>query len=372
MAVVNLGDIIGGRYRLESVLGQGGMAVVYKAKHEKTFHPCAVKLILPHLAAQPGINARFVEEARVGSHIGENPYIVRVTDADVDPRFGVAFFVMELLDGETVASAIARGPMERDLVARLVEQIAEALDQAHEHNVVHRDVKPSNLFLTRDHKKRPVVKVMDFGIAKLLGDTHKTSTEVGTMAYAAPEQQGPQFRERARKRGVEIQSAVSAQTDIWALGLVVYEMLTGATPGQFWGATTAADMVFSLYEAVTAMESASARAGDGKGLLPSRFDAWFERCLAMDSRKRWPSAGAASAELVHVLGQKSSLPQKPAAKPAPIPQTSIAALIQTFQPSTAPSPEPQAPVARRPVQTGPQTSIAGRYPNVPTFDGTVP
>ncbi|MEI7895323.1 MAG: serine/threonine-protein kinase, partial [Myxococcales bacterium] len=365
MAVVNVGDVIGGRYRLENVLGQGGMAVVYKGKNDGTLQSCAVKLILPYLAAQPGINARFVEESRVGSRIGESPYIVRVTDAGVDERLGVAFLVMELLDGETMANAIARGPMARALVATLVEQLGEALDQAHEHGVVHRDIKPSNLFLTVDRKKRPILKVMDFGIAKLLGDTHKTATEVGTMAYAAPEQQGPQFRERARKRGAQIQNEISAQTDIWALGLVVYEMLTGASAGQYWGATTAGDIVVALYDAVAGMDPASLRAGEQKGLLPSRFDAWFERCVAMDSRKRWPTAGAACAELVKVLGQKSTFPPKPPVKPAPIVQTSIAGLVETFDPQNAPAPPPPGPVVPRPVITGPQTSIAGL---VETFD----
>src|SRR5262249_29372892 len=138
----------------------------------------------------------FLKEARVGGKIGQSRHIVDVVDAGFDPARGVPYIVMDLLEGETLEQWTERhGPMPPALVRALFEQLADALDQAHRAGVVHRDLKPSNLFLTTARRDEACLKVMDFGIAKVLeGDVQRTVTQIGTPAYAAPEQMGPAMR----------------------------------------------------------------------------------------------------------------------------------------------------------------------------------
>ena len=200
---VQAGDVLAGNFRIDGLLGEGGMGIVYRATNLGTGAPCAVKVILPHLAARPGVLGRFEVEAKVGARVGRSPHIVDVIFAGVDAERRLPFLVMELLTGESLAEHIERGPVDPSLVRQLVDQLAEALDQAHEAGVVHRDLKPANLFLTLDRKQRPVLKVLDFGIAKMVeGDAHATATEIGTPVYAAPEQLGAFLRRKAAKDGI--------------------------------------------------------------------------------------------------------------------------------------------------------------------------
>jgi TPR repeat protein len=315
-APVAIGDTIGGRYRIEGLVGEGGMATVYRARHLGTGRPCALKLVHAHLITQPHLVELFIREAQVGSQIGPNPHIVDVLDAAADDARRVPYLVMELLQGATLDRWCAQnGPMPPALVRDVFEQLGDALGQAHRAGVVHRDLKPSNLFLSLDHRGHPLLKVLDFGIAKILeADPQHTATQIGTPAYAAPEQFGAMFRPLAERQGIVIAPSVTTATDIWPIGLIAYELLTGARSGQFWDTTTLAEL--PIKAVLTELEPPSRRAGERSHLLPPGFDEWFARCLRKNSAERWPSVGHAVAELARLL--PAGAPQVGAAPPVPI------------------------------------------------------
>jgi TPR repeat protein len=302
-APVAVGDVIGGRYRIEALLGQGGMAIVYQARHTATGRPCALKLVHQHLVTRKELVELFVREAQVGARIGQNPHIVDVFDAGADEARRVPFLALELLQGETLEDYIDnRGPMPPALVRIVVEHLADALDQAHRAGVIHRDLKPSNLFLISDRKGQPILKVMDFGIAKILeAEVQRTATQVGTPAYAAPEQMGASIRRLVEKQGSIISAGVSPATDVWAMGLVVFELFTGLPTGHYWGVETLTELPFKV--ALEEPEPASIRAADRSQLLPPGFDGWLARCLRRNAADRWPSAGQAAAELFRLMQQ---------------------------------------------------------------------
>jgi serine/threonine protein kinase len=307
------GLIVGQRYRLESVLGEGGMAVVWNAVHTETDRKVALKLVRADYVRQPAVREMFVREARVAARIGKNEHIVDVLDAGVDDALEVPFIAMELLEGEGLDAHIARGPIATALAADLLDQLGDALDQAHGAGVFHRDLKPQNLFITKDRKGTPLLKVLDFGIAKLSESTASSATNVGTPAYSAPEQLGESWRSVAKGRGKEIAAEVSAMTDVWALGLIAYEMLTGSAPGSFWGAQTLAELPLKIV--IEPLPSASARAAPV--VLPTGFDTWLARCLQIDATKRYPSAREAIYALVAPMRATNATPARQAPAPAP-------------------------------------------------------
>jgi serine/threonine protein kinase len=301
---IAVGDVIGGRYRVEAWIGQGSMASVARAKHLGTGKACALKFIHTHLAGRPEFVDLFLKEAQVGARIGSSPYIVEVFDSAIDGEREIPYLAMDFLKGESLDQYIdTHGAMPPELVGILFEQLAEALEQAHGAGVVHRDLKPSNLFLTRNRQGLPVLKVMDFGIAKVLEQqAQHTATQAGSPAYAAPEQLGPTLRKVAAKQGITIALGVSPATDVWALGLVAYELLTGASAGHYWGCgseVVLAELVMRV--ALEEQPPASQQAGDRAHLLPSGFDAWFARCLRKNAVERWSTAAEAVTQLVRLL-----------------------------------------------------------------------
>ncbi len=301
-----VGDIIDGRYRIDAWLGQGNMAIVFRATHLGTSQECALKLILPHIVERPDVRELFLKEARVGGRIGRNPHIVDVIDAGFDEKRKVPFMAMELLEGEALDRYVKNhGAASPALVRTIFLQVADALEQAHAKGVVHRDLKPANLFLTFDRKKQAHIKVVDFGIAKLIeGDVQRTATQIGTPAYAAPEQLGTKMRELAAKQNVIISPTIGPTTDVWSLGLIAYELLIGSTPGHLWNTDRREDLFDLLMGIVLeATPKASVRAGDKAHLLPRGFDSWLERCLRKNAVVRWPSVKEAVAELVVLLDE---------------------------------------------------------------------
>ncbi|HZF52925.1 MAG TPA: protein kinase [Polyangiaceae bacterium] len=299
---VGPGDRIADRYRIEAWIGQGNMAVVFRARHEGTGRLCALKVVHHHLAARQEIIELFLREARVGSRIGQSPYIVDVLDAGVDQARALPFLAMELLQGQTLDVQIREhGPLDSATVRLLFEQLAEALDQAHAAGVVHRDLKPGNLFLTRDKRGKPCLKIVDFGIAKVLEqEAQRTATQVGSPAYAAPEQMGPTLRRLAEKQGITIAQGISPATDVWALGLIAYELLTGLGGGQYWSQfDTVNDLVMRVV--FETPEPPTVRAGPRAFLLPPGFDDWFLRCLRKNAAERWASAGQAVQAIIPLL-----------------------------------------------------------------------
>ncbi|MDH3200632.1 MAG: protein kinase [Myxococcales bacterium] len=215
-----IGATLGGLYRVERLIGEGGMGRVYEATHAHLGRAYAVKVLGEGRADKPGAVARFLREAKSANRI-EHEHIVKVVNFDEHDEHGV-FIVMELLEGENLAERLERGPLPVDEAVELATQTGDALEAAHETGIVHRDLKPENIFITQK-KGRDFVKVLDFGISKIKSPDHTdiklTATDqiVGTPLYISPE----------LARGV---STIDHRTDIYALGVIVYEMITGTPP----------------------------------------------------------------------------------------------------------------------------------------------
>jgi serine/threonine protein kinase len=206
-------------YRIEGLLGQGGMGAVYRAHHRKLDRPVALKILPKHLAADPAFEERFVREARTLAML-DHPHILRVYD--FGEASGWFFLVTEFVDGANLRQMMQLARISPKEAIALVPQICDALQYAHNRGVVHRDIKPENLLVDAAGN----VKVADFGLAKMLGvdpapNLTRTSQILGTPHYMAPEQ-------------IEHPTAVDHRADIFSLGVVFYEMLTGQLPiGRF-------------------------------------------------------------------------------------------------------------------------------------------
>ena len=214
------GLILHETYRLDRQLGEGGMGEVYVASHLRLERRFAVKLLIAEAARDEVALGRFQSEARVTSALG-HPHIVEVVDFNVTQE-GRPYLVMELLEGEDLATRIDRdGAMGLAQIASIVRQVTSALHAAHEKGVVHRDLKPENVFLCRRGALDDYVKLLDFGISKVLGSKTvetKQRTLVGSPCYMSPEQADERVSE------------VDARTDIYAVGTMIFEMLAGAPP----------------------------------------------------------------------------------------------------------------------------------------------
>jgi sigma-B regulation protein RsbU (phosphoserine phosphatase) len=199
-------------YAVRSVLGGGGMGVVYRADDTRLKRPVALKFLPPYLSRDAAAKQRFMREAQAASAL-DHPNICTIHEVGETPE-GQLFIAMACYQGETLRSRIERGPLPFDEAVGLALQTARGLVKAHAHGIIHRDVKPANLMITEEG----VVKILDFGLAKLSSGAHLTQTgaALGTAAYMSPEQ----------ARG----DAVDHRTDIWAFGVVLYEMLAGRRP----------------------------------------------------------------------------------------------------------------------------------------------
>ena len=291
VVLLERGEVIAGRYEIDSPIGQGGMAVVYRARHQQSGKACALKLLQGRWLEEEGLLDRFLKEARILDRIGAHPNIVDVFDAGLDEERGVPYIGMELLEGQTLADYLDdRSPVSHLVARAILTQVTNALEEAHRAGIVHRDLKPANIFVSVDDTGTPKIKVLDFGIAKEADHTH-TATEVGTPGMEAPEQLGADIREYAASQGVTITRGISPQTDVWALGLLAYRVFTGRTARQYWGEPSAGAVILAV--AVGTRPRPSERAEDLAQALPPGFDAWFLRCLDSDAAKRWPSASAA-------------------------------------------------------------------------------
>jgi serine/threonine-protein kinase len=211
-----IGTTIAGRYLVEQVIGEGGMATVYSAHHRLVDRPCAIKIMNPNFAKNEVIRERFRREAKAAQKLA-HPNIIEIFDQGESPD-GLVYLVMELLRGVTIADLLDRGqvPIERTLPIAI--QIARALARAHDLEVIHRDLKPENIFIAEDFDGNDLVKILDFGIARSMQDARLTGAgEVfGTPQYMAPE------------RITSIDAGPSA--DLYAFGVILYEMLAGQLP----------------------------------------------------------------------------------------------------------------------------------------------
>ncbi len=224
------GKLIAGTYRVESTLGRGGMGVVLRARHEPTDRVVALKVARDDVELDKETQARFLREARAVRAL-ESRHVTRIFEVG-QLEDGRPYMAMELLEGYDLADLIARGPLDPARAIALIQQACDALAEAHAHGIVHRDLKPSNLMVARtDDAPEPILKVLDFGIAKAphgleIASLTQSAVILGTPAYMSPEQM------RSARR-------VDARSDIWALGVVLYELVEGHRP---FDAQTFADL----------------------------------------------------------------------------------------------------------------------------------
>ncbi|MFY0532889.1 serine/threonine-protein kinase [Nannocystis pusilla] len=262
-----VGKVLQGRYEVVRRLGAGGMGVVFLARHVHLDKLFALKIISARYLDEPEIGRRFLLEAQAASKI-DHPNVVGITDFG-PPEAGPTFFVMEYLEGEDLARTLAReGPLAWPRALHVVSQIARALAAAHQRGVVHRDIKPQNCLRVERDGDPDFIKVLDFGLAKILSGTAKTTWTVGgSPGYIAPE----------IYRG----GRTDHRVDIFALGVVLHTLLLGRLPAQ-----TPSDVELPPHAPV--MHSAD---------LPAPLRAIIDRATAEDPERRYPSADALLAAL---------------------------------------------------------------------------
>jgi serine/threonine-protein kinase len=284
-----IGATLGGLYRVERLLGVGGMGRVYQARHELLNKDFAIKVLPEARADKPAATERFLREARAASKV-ESDHIVKVFNVDRDHEHRL-FIVMELLEGENLAERIARGPIALEDAIEIARQTGTALQAAHDAGIVHRDLKPENIFLVK-RNGRDFVKVLDFGISKIKnpehGDPKLTATDqiVGTPLYISPE----------LARGIE---TVDHRTDIYALGVILYEMLTGSPP--FTGKNHFQLLYQHGNEAPDPPSKRSERAQ-----IPAPVEAAILRALEKEPSARFDTMDA----LVTALSERSAKPKR--------------------------------------------------------------
>jgi serine/threonine-protein kinase len=272
---LTVGTVFGG-YRIEAVIGRGGMGLVYRATQIAVDRSVALKLILPEYAADESFRGRFEREARLSAQL-DHPNIVPVYEAG--ERDGQLFLSMQFVEGTDLETVIqCEGPLHPRHVAGIVVQVASALDAAHARELVHRDVKPGNVLLAEE-EGRVHAYLTDFGLSKLTTSTSgltKTGRWVGSVDYAAPEQ---------------IQSrATDARTDVYALGCVLFQALSGDVP--FPKPREVSKIVAHLSEPVPSLLSSVPDC-----LEHERLDAIIARAMAKDPAERYSSAGELAGDL---------------------------------------------------------------------------
>jgi serine/threonine-protein kinase len=298
--VATTGARLGERYELEAKVGEGGMGEVWRAKHLALENQVAIKFLSGSLANNEETKKRFLMEAKLTAQL-RSRHAVQVFDFGLTED-GQPYLVMELLHGEPLGNRIEREKhLSLNDVAAFMGDAAKALHRAHALGIVHRDFKPDNVFLTKGEEREVEVKVVDFGIAKLIGSLEearpsatdfaeitgkalsqltRTGKLVGTPHYMSPEQ-------------VRMSSEVGPATDIWAFGVVAFEALTGSCP--FDGGS-----VIELFSKIQLGKSPSAQTLNPE--VPAAFDDWFKIACAVDPSMRFPDAQIAATLLADALG----------------------------------------------------------------------
>ncbi len=286
-AVNRLGQVISGRYLIKELLGEGGMGAVYLAEHTHMKKRVALKLLHPEMVDNVEVSARFEREALASAHI-EHPNVAAATDFG-KTEDGAFFLVLEYVEGTALRDALEAGPLSVQRVLRIGRQIALALERAHEAGIVHRDLKPENVMLVKKDDEPDFVKVLDFGIAKLLEGAASASeaiskrtggvnqpltrlgTVLGTPEYMAPEQ--------------ALGEAVTPAADLYGVGVMLYEMLTGKHP--FDPPDRMAMLSFHIVAPVPPMADRAPQID-----VPPAVEAVVRCLLEKDSKKRYANARA--------------------------------------------------------------------------------
>jgi len=266
------GEILAGKYRIEAVVGRGGMSVVYRAGHLQLGQLVALKVLSAAALHMPEYVARLHGEACAVSKI-KSEHVVRVHDIGELAGSGTPYLVMEYLAGADLAAFLARsGPLSAELAIECIMQSCEALAEAHALGIIHRDLKPANLFLTESVDGRPCIKLLDFGISRMMHrerDAPLTDPGIvlGTPSCMAPEQ-------------MEAGDSVDARSDIWALGAILYELLVGRPP-------YAGESLPQIFMKI--MRSRVPRPSAERSDVPPGLDLVIARCLAIEAWRRHAS-----------------------------------------------------------------------------------
>lgn len=338
-----IGTLIDGKYRVEQVLGEGGVGVVVAALHVGLEQRVAVKLLRPHMAEGEAAT-RFLREARATVRL-RGEHVARVTD--VGTHEGAPYMVMELLEGKDLSDLLEeRGPLPEREAADLMLQAIEGIAEAHASGMIHRDIKPANLFVTRRPDGTALVKVLDFGITKVAGmeDGAQTSTQavMGSPYYMAPEQM------RATKD-------VDVRADVWSLGATIFQCVTGRLPFED-------DNFARLTLMVHQTEAPRARS-----LMPSlspAMDALIARCLAREPAERFPSVAALAEALAPLASAEAQRHGAAALRLSlhPTGSASGAAGASASPPATALSAPPPAAASSPPADADDLVAPVGRSP----------
>jgi serine/threonine-protein kinase len=279
------GDILLGKYRVENTLGKGGMGIVVAVRHVHLGELFAIKMLLTAAQKSDGATERFLREARASAKL-KGEHVARVHDVgSLDD--GAPYMVMEYLVGDDLKQILKRqGPFPLNELALFVHQACEAVGEAHALGIVHRDLKPANLFLTRRPNGTPCIKVLDFGISKELdpdggsmSDLTKTGTFIGSPPYMSPEQMS------------DIK-ATDRRSDIWSLGVILYELATGQLPFQGQGPT---ELIARILTSEPVLPSRLCPD------IPLEFDAVVRRCLEKRPENRYQTPADLAADLVPLI-----------------------------------------------------------------------
>ena len=291
LGTVRPGDILAGKYRVERVLGVGGMGVVVAAHHLQLDQKVALKFLLPQALASAEVVARFDREARAAARI-KSEHVARVIDVG-KLQNGAPYMVMEYLEGGDLAAWLEhRGPLPVDQAVEFVLQACEAIAEAHALGIIHRDLKPANLFCIRRPDGLLCIKVLDFGISKMSGmgasgdmGMTRTAAIVGSPFYMSPEQ-------------MHSAKGVDPRTDLWSLGVILYELLTDRVPFEAEGMPELVIKV--LRESPTPLMTV--RPG-----VPARLEAVILRCLEKDRNLRFAGVGELVMALVEFAPPRARL-----------------------------------------------------------------
>lgn len=279
-----VGSVLDRRYRIEFRLAAGGFGAIYRATHVITRREVAIKTLHPSLATEPNVVARFRREAEALGAL-KSPHTVRAFDFG-EASDGPLYIVMELLQGESLYERYrALGPVPWRRMLAIARQVCESLAEAHALGIVHRDLKPTNIHLERSGADEDFVKVLDFGIAKILhgsalesDDLTRSGQMIGTFDYMAPEQM--------------VGSTLTGQSDIYTLGLVLYEMITGERP--FGDPPSPTAMLQAMIMKTPPPISTRSDA-------PEEVDALVSKCIARDPDERWRDVEELAAAIDQIL-----------------------------------------------------------------------